>query len=334
MEQKTDNEKLLIPYLLGELSEEEESRIEELYFNDPDSLEELLAVEEELIDNYVRGELARSRREQFEKKILKSAVLGEKVEFARALMKHVSEPSTVGALAPASWRRLPSALLSNQKHAAVAVAAVVLLMVGCGSLLVAENLRLRNLLEQKEEQRVILEQRKEELQKLVTEQQASSGKLVEDFKQVQSQLAKAEEELARQKDAQMHNPETVSKTEESRAIIASHVFESPGLSRDSGSTVSLTIPSRPGLVRLQLDLKEDIYIKFYAGISRVEPGGAGWGQMNLRAQTIGSKKAVVLLVPSKYFTEGDYVLTLTGVTRDRSDRTWEAGQYYFRVVIK
>ena len=45
-------------YLLGELSESEQSDLEEKYFTDPQVFNQVLKTERELVDAYVRGQLS------------------------------------------------------------------------------------------------------------------------------------------------------------------------------------------------------------------------------------------------------------------------------------
>ena len=66
----TDNKKLVARYLLGELSEEDSARLEDSSFSDPDQLEELWSVENDLIDEYARDELPTAERERFERLFL------------------------------------------------------------------------------------------------------------------------------------------------------------------------------------------------------------------------------------------------------------------------
>ncbi len=65
-------EKQMIAYLLGELPEAESLRLEQLCVDDDDFFEELLAVEAELTDAYVHGQLVGGAREAFEKLLLHS----------------------------------------------------------------------------------------------------------------------------------------------------------------------------------------------------------------------------------------------------------------------
>src|SRR5215813_12195688 len=85
------NEELIVRYLLGELAEKEQVEVEDQAFGDEQYMQAVLAVESDLIDEYVRGEIPRNRLQQFEKHFLASAERRDKVEFARALATVAAE---------------------------------------------------------------------------------------------------------------------------------------------------------------------------------------------------------------------------------------------------
>jgi hypothetical protein len=74
-----------IEYLLGALSEAETERFDALSVSDTEFADELSAVEADLIDAYVRGELSGQTLARFEGHYLSSPLRRDKVEFARAL---------------------------------------------------------------------------------------------------------------------------------------------------------------------------------------------------------------------------------------------------------
>jgi hypothetical protein len=78
------SETRIVEYLLGRASPEDRETIEERYMSDPDFLAEVEAVERDLVDQYVRGEMP-ALRAAFETGYLVSSSRREKVEFARAL---------------------------------------------------------------------------------------------------------------------------------------------------------------------------------------------------------------------------------------------------------
>src|SRR6516165_6072717 len=85
------DEMLLVKYLLGNLTEEEQVQVEDRAFSDPDYLAALEAAEADLIDNYVRGDLSESERRSFERLFLTSSQRRSKVEFARSLASVTAE---------------------------------------------------------------------------------------------------------------------------------------------------------------------------------------------------------------------------------------------------
>src|SRR5512133_1807767 len=86
-----NNEALIARYLLGELPEEQQAEIEDRAFADKQYLASITAVENDLIDEYVRNELRGVERQRFEKQFLASAERRKRVEFARALANVVDE---------------------------------------------------------------------------------------------------------------------------------------------------------------------------------------------------------------------------------------------------
>src|ERR1051325_8751589 len=87
MKAESSRTELITSYLLGELAEEERSRLEEQYFADADLSREVQAVRDDLVDAYVRGRLPRREREGFEKYFMASPRRRERVEFAAALLQ-------------------------------------------------------------------------------------------------------------------------------------------------------------------------------------------------------------------------------------------------------
>lgn len=75
-------------YLLGQLPQEEVDRIEARLLSETGLFELAESVEDEIIDLYVRGELAPAERRRFERRLLSSERIAERVAFARALAAH------------------------------------------------------------------------------------------------------------------------------------------------------------------------------------------------------------------------------------------------------
>ena len=107
------DDEVLVDYLLGRLSTEDTERVDELSIADDDVAWRLQAVENDLVDAYVAGQLSGERLERFTSFYLTSPVRRRRVELARALRSQ----STPRAARPASLRILP--------HWALAAAALI-----------------------------------------------------------------------------------------------------------------------------------------------------------------------------------------------------------------
>ena len=88
---KLNEQEKIKRYVLGEIGDEDRSAIEERIMTDEDYFHKLAMVEENLIQDYVDGNLAPADRANFEKCFLLSAENRQKVKFARALRKYVNE---------------------------------------------------------------------------------------------------------------------------------------------------------------------------------------------------------------------------------------------------
>src|SRR5262245_7513460 len=77
-----------VRYLLDELPDADRDAFEDEYFSDDVVYGDLLAAEDDLIDRYCQGALAAALRQRFEQRYLSTAEGRERVEFARALLRH------------------------------------------------------------------------------------------------------------------------------------------------------------------------------------------------------------------------------------------------------
>jgi anti-sigma factor RsiW len=155
MKQRADSEKLMIRYLLGDVPEDEQIRIEERFFTDDEYFEQLLALEDDLIDDYVNGELTDREREQFEEYFLASPTRRQRVEFAKTFMRAGSLPALAEIAMPGEarpepvpwWRNVMVFWRAQSLPRRFALAASVVLVLG-GSWLIVDTMRLRNQVEQ------------------------------------------------------------------------------------------------------------------------------------------------------------------------------------------
>ena len=309
MAAELNNEKLIARYLLGDLPEEQQVAIEDRAFADKDYLALVTAVENDLIDEYVRQELSPTERQQFERQFLASAERRKRVEFAKALAR----VPVVSERAGVSWRESLYAFISGLNPAArFAVAAVMLLFVVGGAWLLTQTLRLRSQLTQLQaqlQQQVDAERRRnEELNARLTQE-----------KQQREQSEESLRQLSETGDATNPPP---------RPVIAALTLL-PGLSRGGGEKASLVMPEDARLVRLQIGIDADEPYKTFAVELRTVAGRQVWTRENLTARTRGKTRAVTLTLPATVLKSGDYELRLSG--RKESGESEDVGFYYFDV---
>ncbi len=91
MSETVENKDTAIRYLFDELSETERDKFEELLFSDENFSLFVENVENDLIDEYIRGELEFDEKRKFEKKYLTSESRHERVAIARTLNGKVFE---------------------------------------------------------------------------------------------------------------------------------------------------------------------------------------------------------------------------------------------------
>jgi len=83
-------------YLLGELPSDKEQKIEEQLLIDNDYIEQMMMVENELIDDYLKNRLSAAEREKYQSLFLATREGRQKVQIARVLKSHLKperEPS-------------------------------------------------------------------------------------------------------------------------------------------------------------------------------------------------------------------------------------------------
>jgi hypothetical protein len=332
LKQTEINERMMIRYLLGDLSEQEQVQLEERYFTDDDCFQQLLALEDELIDDYVRGELAAGDRKLFEQRFLASPERRQKVEFAQALKQTLPLPPK-SSWWQALWRFVQRQWLSllaflrmvfaeERSILAYALAAGVLILLLGGSWLFVETFGLRAQLQKLEAERMTWLQQDRELQQQITQQREQNRQLSEQLESERSQRRTSEQELAK-------SPST-------EPVMLSFVLMPSSASRGTtgkgeGQKV-LNISPAARTVQLQLDLDAGGEYKSYRAALRTLDGEELWSQDMLRASRTDAGKAVFLKLPAAVFREDDYILILKGIA---ASGDWEeVGSYVFSVVKK
>ena len=318
-----NNETLIARYLLGDLPEEQQVEIEDRAFADKEYLALVSAVENDLIDEYVRRELSETERRKFESRFLASAERRKRVEFAKALARvpvAAAVPERVVISQPAKWTwrdSLYAFLIGLNPAAKIATVAVMLFLTFGGVWLFAETMRLRNQLTQLQAQN---QSRQNELQQQVEAERRRNEELNARLTQEQQQREQSDESLRQLSETGSETP--------ARPVIASLALL-PGLSRGGGEKASLILAADARLVRLQVGIDPNEPYKTFAVELRTAAGRQVWTKENLTARTRGKARAVSLTLPASVLKSGDYELRLSG--RQEGGESEDVGFYYFDV---
>ena len=328
------SEELIARYLLGDLPEEQQTEIEDRAFRDEGFLQDIRAVESDLIDEYVRQELRDPQRLQFETRFLASAERRRKLEFARALSAVVSEAEVTEKETrpavrptPTTWRDSFAALVRILSPAAkFAMAAAVLLIVFGGSWLLVQTYRSRTELARIQAEQQAGRNDQQTLEQQIAGERARNNDLA-------AQLQR-EKEARRQSEALVQELERVGnerRTQPTQPTIISLALL-PGISRGGGVRPKLVLPQSARLVHLQVGIDpEDQYKRFSVEL-RAQGGKQVWTRDGLAAARTRGGRAVSLTLPANLLAPGQYEVALKAVTSE--GRTADVGYYYFDVLKK
>jgi hypothetical protein len=322
------NEELLVQYLLGKLPEAKQVEIEDLAFQDWQYLQQLQDVENDLIDEYVRGEIPPEQRVEFERHFLASAERRRKVEFARALATASPEPEKAEVVRPAVTKTretgkenfLVAFIRRLTPMPAFALTAAALALVVGGIWLLTDRSRLRSQLSDLKAARQADDTKRRELEAQLANEKERSQVLTAQIQQQQKEPDNG---------AQHQQRESATPTPSS-AIVALALL--PGLPRGSTNVPKLELTSATGTVRLQVGLDpQDDYQRFRVELN-TQQGKLAWSQANLSAHTTRMGRAVILNLPAKTLQAGRYELALKGT--NAAGASEDLGYYYFEVVKK
>jgi len=319
---------LIRRYLLGEIAEQDRELVEVRLLTDPQYFNQLVRVEEELTDQYVRCELSRHEREMFEGHFMNAPERRENVAFDMALHSYVSSEA-IGrpvASSPRAW----TAFLTDwsprwrvAKNASLTFAAL-LLTVSVAWLLM-ETARLQRRLAEVGAERAESRRLEQELQRRLDEQRSRGEDLALQLEISRSRLAQLEGVIAG-----LSNAAGSTRTE--AGVVSLALF--PGLGRDGADTApTRTVILSPGARRLRLELVTDHPgPTLYRAEALTTEGDLVWMRDALRERSTKIGKAVVITLPVAPLTGKAYLITLSAAAA--GDNYERIGSYYFEIIRK
>jgi chorismate mutase len=338
MELNEKDEIAMKQYLLGELAQPELQQLEERLMTDNETFERLLLLEDELVDEYVRGALTAHEQERFDRHFLSTPDRHQKVRFAGALRKYVSEASvpepsasTLPVQRPVSfWQSMVAFLCSQRPVLEWSLGAALLLIVVGGSWSTVKISRLQNQIEQMRAQQATPQGQTLHLQQQLAELRSRNDQLTNELQREQSERATLQQELAALKTQGGPGDRPTPQPGPSLPSMVTFAL-TPGLVRDMGSTKKLSVPPGTKLVQLQLDLPADDYNKYRAVLQNAE-GGEISSQTLPKPKTPDNDDVFHLILPAYILPPGDYSVKLSGINANGDLE--DLAKYSFRVVKK
>src|SRR5688572_10692972 len=195
-------EETIARYSLGDLPEEQQIQIEDRAFSDQEYRQHITAVENDLIDDYVRSQLSDTQRRQFENRFLQSAARREKLAFARALSTAVStdqvadEPPVV-ASTPAHWRESLAAFFRGlAPTASFGLATAALLIFVGGAWLVSETVRQRSQLARLQSDQQAQQSSRQALEKQIDSERRRNEDLIAQLEREKQQRRQSDDAMS------------------------------------------------------------------------------------------------------------------------------------------
>jgi cell division protein FtsL len=304
----TDNqESLMRRYLLGNLPEPEQLTLEAGFFADGNLLQQVQEIETDLVDEYVRGTMPKTEQQQFELHYLTTPDHKERVAFARQLLQAANEQAVPQpAHSKESLLEKLLAALRAPQFAWGAAATAVVLLVAVTVWLNNQKAVWQQQLSQSQSERSTEQQRIRELETQIAQQNERNAEL-------SAELADLNQRLRA----------------EPKPTVTQSLFSFILLSgvRGGGEQQTLKLPSGTAQIQLQVKLESQDYQRYSASIRPVD-GGRSWGPQAASATTSSSGTTVSVKIPASKFSNGDYILTLTGV--NATGIAEEINRYSFR----
>ena len=290
-------DKTLTGYLLGSLRQDQTERLDELSIVDGDFAARLDAVENDLVDAYVRGKLSGDTLQKFRVRYLSSDKRREKVRFAESLYlfegKHFTKATANGelALGPGLWTSFAFPRW---------IAAGALAMLLAISFLFVNNLQLRNRMSRANADREALLQRERDLQAKLDQVHASDAKVATELAQVQKSLAELEQASSNR------NPRS------SFAPLGVAAFALSPQLRGASQMPQLSLPPGTTRVDFRLDLESNDYPQYQVALKSLRADQIVWQSGKLKAETKGQRSAVLVSMPAGLLKPETYQLEITG----------------------
>lgn len=333
---------LAAEFLLGKLSEEETTRMEAEVFAENNQFELILIAENDLIDAYVKDELAPEDRVLFKNRLLLNPRQRQRVEFAKTLVKYASsqpveeQKFSFSSSIKSNWLSTFEQFFSAKPLLSYSYSIAAVLFIATAAFWLALNYNAPHLPHDTElaSAPAISEiETQNPLSDTGFEEQKYSAETNSKSETTENRLSAADERLPssnlRQQQA-LPNRRIEQETKKVAPIISTIILSVASTRGGSAEprTKAFDIPANAKYVNLRLNFEEGDFSSFYTVIETVE-GQQIWSGKTFKSSKNKSEKTITLSVPARLLKKGDYIVTLKGLTKDGAYES--VGDYSFGI---
>jgi hypothetical protein len=318
----TYDDQLLTEFLLGAASEEDTEHLDELSITDDALASRLSAVEHDLVDAYVSGELSGTTLERFDSHYLSSPRRQQRVRFAQTFQQltekaDIRRETRVEGSKPGFASRFFAAprLAFGWGFAA----ASLLILVAVGYLLL-ENARMRASLTSAQAERTALQQHEQELQRQLDQQRSTLDQTTKELEGERQSLAEAENQLA------ASGPSSATDQE----FRLSFVLLPP--LRSAGPVPEFHLQASTRYVDVKMVFEADDFQSYRVTLKNPATNQPIWQSRALRPVSKGQRESVSVSLSAGSLKPQTYFLELTGI--GSSGAVEAIGTYPFKVVLQ
>ena len=199
--QEIEDERLIRQYLLGALSEEGQAKVQDRLLCDSEFFDRLVIEENELIDDYLRGALTEELEEKFKSYFLAAPERRQKLRFAKALKKRISEEAPSGPGIEESQRRKHLFGLKGFSPPRFAAGAVAALIFVVGVWVAIENARLSRQIDNARAAHAEWLERARQSERRLSDEKQRNRELAQEIERERSHISELEREAGRLKRA-------------------------------------------------------------------------------------------------------------------------------------
>lgn len=333
-------------YLLGTLAPAERQQVEVRLLIDDEFHEQVGLIEDELIDEYLYGELSENDRQKLGE-ILRSGPLQQrKLQLAEDLGAYLvsaggvrGKPAAVKRGKNSSWWQslLDSLRFRNPVVGFSLTLALLLSLLGGVAILFKVRQLEAQLVALEAAQQPTTQGREQELQRQLEQQNARVNELTAELQRAQEQHAQPDDEVATPKSPE-RLPSTITngKRAPTTTPLTASIFLSFTQSRGAGPGPEKPLEIESGTTQAELILNLDMvnpasYKSLKAEVYEVDGPLIGSTSKFSRRKS-GSGNQLVLRLPASRFRTGEYRLVLSGLTQGGQEQP--IGISHFRVNVK